>query len=239
MRKKVILILGASSDLAIAFIHQEIGKYDYIIAHYHSNGSRLLEIQKEYTDKVKLVKADFASIQELQNFIDEIKSGIIPNYIIHFPAVECKLRKFEKIAISDFQDNLQVSVLSVILILQNLLPLMAKEQYGKIVFILSIHTITDGHEYISDYLTAKYSLLGLMKALTVEYKEKGIRINGVSPDMIETKFISGLPRIAIEKKKNENMSKELLSVSDIVPTIAYLLDEASDCFFGQNIGLVR
>lgn len=99
--------------------------------------------------------------------------------------------------------------------------------------------MTDGHKYISDYMTAKYSLLGLMKALTVEYKEKGIRINGVSPDMADTKFISGLPRIAIEKKKDESMSKALLSASDIVPTIAYLLDEASDCLFGQNIGVVR
>lgn len=239
MRKKVVLILGASSDLAIAFIHEEIDKYDYVIAHYHSNGNRLLDIQKQYPDKMHLVKADFAAIQGLQSFIEEIKSGIIPNYIIHFPAVKCKLRKFEKIALSDFQENLQISVISVVVILQNLLPLMAKEHYGKIVFVLSIHTMTDGHKYISDYMTAKYSLLGLMKALTVEYKEKGIRINGVSPDMADTKFISGLPRIAIEKKKDESMSKALLSASDIVPTIAYLLDEASDCLFGQNIGVVR
>lgn len=239
MQKKVLLILGASSDFGISFIHKEIEKYDYIIAHYYSNEHRMKEIQEKYPEKICLMRADFNNIKDIQRFSDEIKEGIIPNYIIYFPAAKCKLRNFNKIPVDDFRKHIRISVIAVVIIMQSLLPLMAKAHYGKIVFVLTIHTITDGQKYISDYVTAKYALLGLMKSLAMEYRDKGIRINGVSPDTTETKFISNLPVIAVESKINENGSKKLLSVSDIIPTIAYLLDEASDCLSGQNIGLVR
>lgn len=239
MRKKVLLILGASSDMGIAFIESEIGNYDYIIAHYHNNANRLLHLKKRYPPKMHLMKADLSNIEEVLEFADNIKKGFIPNYIIHFPAVKCKLKRFEKIAVDEFEENMRVSVNSIVVILQNILPFMVKNHYGKIVFILSIHTIADGHKYISDYVTAKYALLGLMKSLTIEYKDQGIRINGVSPDTVDTKFISELPRMAIEIKKNKYKSKKLMGVSDVIPTIAYLLDEASDCLFGQNIGLTQ
>lgn len=237
--EKILLVLGASSDLGIAFLQAEIEKYEYVIAHYYHNGEELFRLKKKYPEKLCLMNADFNNMEEVCRFSKEIISGRIPNYVVHFPAMKCRLRRFEKITINDIEENMRISMKSITVILQNLLPLMSKKHYGKIVFILSVHTATDGYKYISDYMIAKYALLGLMKSLSMEYKDKGIRINGVSPDTIETKFISELPEIAIEKKKNENNSKRLLTVSDVIPTIAYLLDEASDCLFGQNIVLLH
>lgn len=225
--------------MGIAFINSEINKYDYIIAHYNSNADSLLQLRERYPKKIELKKADFYNVQDIQKFADEIANTNPPNYIIHFPAVRCKLKKFDKTLISEFEKNMQVSVNSIIIILQKLLPIMVKAHYGKVVFILSINTIADTHKYITDYVTAKFALLGLLKSLSAEYKDKGIRINGISPDTVETKFISELPQIVIDNRRNEDASKGLLTASDIVPTIAYLLDEGSDCLYGENIGVTR
>lgn len=235
MGEKVLLILGASSDLGVAFINSEIENYDHIIAHYNSNPTSLLLLQKKYPQKIEMKQADFSDKKNIEKFIDEIENGKIPNYIIHLPALKCKLRKFKKIPFEEFEKSMWVSLKSIFLILQKILPLMEKKQYGKIVFISSVYTEIGTYKYITDYIVVKSALMGLMKELALEYKDKGIRINGVSPDMIETKFISDFPRLAVENKKEENPSKCLLKVSDIVPVIAYLLDVASDHLYGENI----
>lgn len=238
MQDKVLLILGASSDLGVAFINAEIEKYSYIIAHYNHNVSSLLQLKKKYPEKICLKQADFSVEDEIKRLIEGIiQEGKIPSYVIHFPAVKCKLRKFHKIPSEEFQTNMQISVNSIILILQKLLPFMSKQHYGKIVFVLSIHTITGNHKYIADYIMTKFALLSLMGSLTAEYGEKGIRVNSISPDTIATKFISELPDLAVENKKDKSLTKKLLEVSDIVPTIAYLLDDSSDGLYGQNIGI--
>lgn len=237
MKEKILLILGASSDLGIKFIESEIKKYDYIIAHYNKNINPLLKLQKRFPEKMSLKRADFNNIQDLQKFTEEIKNEKIPTHIIHFPAIKCCLKRFDKFDMKRFEENMQISVFSIALILQNILPVMVKQHYGKIVFVLSIYTITDMQKYISDYIIAKFALLGLMKSLSAEYKDKGIRINGVSPDLIETKFLSELPHIVVDNIKSENSSKGILSISDVIPVIAYLLDEVSDSIYGQNIGI--
>lgn len=235
MSEKILLVLGASSDLGVAFIDSEIEKYDYIIAHYNNNPTSLLLLQKKYPHKIEIKQADLSNKKNIEKFIDKIGNKKIPSHIIHLPAVKCKLRKFKKIPFEEFEKGMWVSLNSIFLILQKLLPLMEKKHYGKIVFVSSIYTEIGAHIYITDYIIVKSALIGLMKELAIEYKDKGIRINGVSPDMIETKFISEFPRLAVENKKEEYPSKCLLKVSDIVPVIAYLLDVASDHLYGENI----
>ena len=238
MQKKILLVLGASSDLGTAFIRAELGNYEYIIAHYNHNKGSLIQLKEEYPEKICLKQADFLKNDQIEKLAEEIvQEGRIPNYVVHFPAVKCKLRKFSKIPIEEFQLNMQISVYSLVLLLQKLLPFMAKQHYGKIVFVLSIHTMGEMHKYITDYIMAKFALLSLMKSLTAEYRDKGIRINSLSPDMVATKFISELPEIAVESKRDRKATKKLLAVSDIIPTIAYLLDKASDGLYGQNIGI--
>ena len=61
---------------------------------------------------------------------------------------------------------------------------MAKRKKGKIIFMLTVHTCQTPLKGCADYITEKYALLGLMKALAVEYANKGITVNGISPGAI-------------------------------------------------------
>lgn len=65
------------------------------------------------------------------------------------------------------------------------LPHMIKNGGGAIVNISSVH----GHKIIPGcfpYPVAKHALLGLTKALGVEYAKHNVRINSISPGLIET-----------------------------------------------------
>ncbi|KPC49812.1 SDR family oxidoreductase [Amantichitinum ursilacus] len=68
---------------------------------------------------------------------------------------------------------------------QALLPHMLARGYGNIVNIASVH----GHKIIPGafpYPVAKHGLIGLTKALGIQYAAQGIRVNSVSPGLILT-----------------------------------------------------
>ena len=89
----------------------------------------------------------------------------------------------------------------------------------------------------SPYITVKYALYGLMRTLASEYASKGITVNGVSPDMMETRFLSEIPRLVIEKHAADSPLGRNITVQDVAPAIAYLLSDQAQAVTGQNLGI--
>ncbi|WP_110674375.1 MULTISPECIES: SDR family oxidoreductase [Salinicola] len=70
-------------------------------------------------------------------------------------------------------------------VIQALLPEMLANGYGHVVNIASVH----GHKIIPGafpYPVAKHGLIGLTRALGIEYAARGLRFNSISPGLIRT-----------------------------------------------------
>lgn len=90
-------------------------------------------------------------------------------------------------------------------------------------------------KYTSEYATVKYSLLGLLKSLAREYEGRGIAINGVSPDMMETKFLSEIQPLIIEQNAYTRPNGKNLAIDDTISVIIDLLTKKDISFSGNNI----
>lgn len=236
--QKVLFVLGASSDLGIALIDKVACNYDYILAHYNNTDVKLLELQKKHGEKICLLQADFSDENSVIKLNEKIgETGIQPTHIVHFPSSKFHQEKFHKIDWNLHQEGIDISLRSIVIILKNILPQMAKTKKGKIIFMLSSATLNTPPKYLSYYVSIKYALLGLMKSLAVEYADKGIRVNAVSPDMIETRYLNDIPDLIVQQNAANSPIRRNLSVDDVIPTIEYLLSEQADCVSGQNIGI--
>lgn len=235
-RKMILLILGASSDLGCALMRRILIKYDLVLAHYRHMNSQLEELKQEYGDRLQLLQADFMDRDSIEHMIDVMKEKEwFPTHIVHFPAPKFQYTKYDKVGYEEFETELLTSLYSLINVTQAFLPFMKKQKYGKIVVMLSICTQGVPPKFLAPYVTAKYAMLGLVKALAADYAEKGIQVNGVSPEMIDTKFLSNIPDFVKEQSVLSNPTKRILQVGDVIPTFEYLLSEAADCVTGQNI----
>jgi len=68
---------------------------------------------------------------------------------------------------------------------QALLPHMINNRYGNVVNVASVH----GHKVVRGalpYAVAKHGLVGMTRVLGVEYAAEGIRVNSISPGLIDT-----------------------------------------------------
>jgi len=236
--EKVLLVIGASSDMGEALIESTYENYSVILAHYRTMNEGLQVLKERLGEKLVLLQADLSHEEQVQGLIHEISEmKLIPSHIVHFPAPICNNQKFHKIKWNVFQEEMDISLKSLILILQSFMPKMAKLKYGKVVLLLSF--VIDGMppKYCSNYVMTKYALLGLMKSLAVEYADKGITVNGVSPAWVMTKYIDNQPDFLVEQNAQLSPIGRNLLVSDIVPSINWLLSDGADCVNGQNISI--
>ena len=233
---KILMITGASSDFGTGFIERNHESYDKIIAHYNTNKEKLLKLNEKCSGKLILKCADLNDIDSVKKMMNEISaSNISPHHFLHFAAKKLTYKRFRQIDTTELEEEFRCSVFSFIEIMKSILPNMSANKYGKAVVMLSSCLSGRPPKFMSSYVMSKYALLGSVMSLSAEYAEKGICINAVSPDMTDTNFISDIPEMIVEMTRKKNVMKRNLSVDEVLPTIEYLLSDASDKVTGQNI----
>lgn len=240
MNEKILLITGASSDIGAKLIEEINKDYDFIIAHHNGDESNLLGLKEKLGEKLILIEGNFKDEDATYKFVEDIKkTEKIPTHIVHLPAGKFENIKFSKLTWDKFENDINIALRSLVIILNAFLPDMAKNKYGKIVVMLTSCTTNIPPKYLASYVTSKYALLGLVKALANEYADKGIRINGISPTMIETKFLQSVPELLVKQNAMNSPTGSNLSVNDVIPMFQFLLSENANSITGQNIAITN
>lgn len=230
-----ILILGASSEIGLALIERIHGQYGRVIAHFCRSDADLLALQKRIGARLVLEQADFSDDAQTDEFVARIAAKYPEiSRLVHLPAGKISYARFPKKNWDGVQNELDIQLRSIYKVLQALLPKMAREGAGRIVFALSSCT-QKAPGLLADYTAVKFALLGLMQSLAAEYAGKGVCVNAVSPSMIETKLLEKVPHLLIEENAKQNPTGRNARVSDVVPAIEFLLSDSSGFLTGQNI----
>ena len=87
------------------------------------------------------------------------------------------------------------------------------------------------------YSLIKSTLISLAKNLSVEFSEKNIRVNCISPGIIDTKLTKDIPEIVKEFYKVNSLTGKLTTLQDVVNLTLYLLSEKAKNITGANLNL--
>ena len=230
------LIAGASSDIGCEIIRRIDEKEGVIYAHYHKNREKIDAIVPSLSGKIIAVGADLGTVSGVETLIKDIESYCdFPEKIVLLPSPKVANVRFKDLSWQDFQAHLDIQVRAASMILGRFLPKMARAKRGKVVFMLSSYTIGVPPPSMANYVTAKYALMGLMKALASEYAGKRITINGISPSMVNTRFLSKINEKIVELESQRNPLGRVAVPSDVAPLVKFLLSDESAYMTGVNI----
>lgn len=245
--KKIILILGASSDLGIALIRSlnDQEKRDgvsgrcTVLAHYAHTKDVLNELQDECDAlSIRLFQSDLSKSDEVDHLIAQlIEKSLIPTHIVSFAAAAYCYMRLSEWDEAVVRKDMDIQVYALAAVFKAFLPRMAEKRYGKVVVMLSSCTIGEPPHFLSNYTTVKYALLGLVKSAAAEYGGQGLNINGISPAMVDTRFVRGIGRKMRELNAEENPRHRNLNVDDVIPAIRYLLSDEAEFANGTNLNL--
>jgi 3-oxoacyl-[acyl-carrier protein] reductase len=94
--------------------------------------------------------------------------------------------RVESISYADWQRQLAITLDTAFLMTRAVLPIMKKQNYGRIVNVTSVTGPLVSNSGSGAYGAAKGAMDGLMRAVAIEHGLDGITINGVAPGWIQT-----------------------------------------------------
>jgi 3-oxoacyl-[acyl-carrier protein] reductase len=138
-------------------------------------------------------------------------------------------------ALADFARLQQVNVTAPFLLCRALAPGMAARGFGRIVNITSVFGVVSRVGRAA-YSTTKFGLLGLTRALAVEYASRGVLINGLAPGFIDTELTRRvLGADGIKEMEARIPVGRMAQAEEIARACAYLASPANTYVTGQNI----
>ncbi len=236
--KKFALITGASSELGSALAVRLALKGTTVLAHYRTAfPESILPVGAK--GRIVPIRADFSSMEETQEMINTIRDEYgRPQEFVHFPATPLHYRRISEFDWTAFEADMHVQLRSLLVLLRAFLPTPKTASDAgslKIVLVLSSVTVGVPPKYLSAYTILKFAQLGVLRAVAAECADQNVKIYGVSPSMVETRFLNQIPAKARELSGLQNPMRRNAVPQDVIPLIEFLLSSDADYVNGCNI----
>jgi 3-oxoacyl-[acyl-carrier protein] reductase len=233
---ELVLVTGASSEIGGELIRR-LPSETRVLAHYFNGAARVAKLVAELgAERVVPVLCDMADADAVRAFSDAIVTQHgCPRRVVHLASPQLQYRRFKEIDSNSWVRSLSVQLGAIVVILQRVLPEMARHRGGSVVFVLSSVTLGSPPAFLAEYVTAKHALLGLMRGLVAEFAPRGIRINAVSPSMTKTEFLANVPEKLVELAAERHPLKRLATPAEVAETIRFLLSDDAGFVNGVNL----
>jgi len=143
---------------------------------------------------------------------------------------------FDELSDQQWEQALSVNVRGVYECVKAVLPLMRKQNYGKIINITS-GTVFRGTTGMLHYVASKGAVLAMTRSMANELGGYGIRCNCIAPGLVMTDPIAARTDLDHVKQAmiNARALKRAQKPEDLVGTVIYLASADSDFVSGQTI----
>ena len=238
IERKVALVIGGSGGIGSA-VCKALAKSGFDLAiHYFSNASTAGNVLSEVIssgNKAYIFKADITNKKEVQEMIDDVvqRMGTI-TVLVNCTTSKIPTIKLADLQWDDFELHLNNQIKGSFNLAQNVVPIMEKKGYGKIITINSQALEAPSADWLP-YITAKGALMGFTRSLAFELAPKGIRVNSVSPGMADTDLIADIPDRVKMVIAAKTPLRRLATTDDIASSVVFLASENSDFLCGETI----
>lgn len=239
---RVYLITGASSEVGMKFVKkldEAATENITVVAHYAKNKDGLEQLQKELSFvTLDLIQADLSLEKGAAAICDYIKEKQLEvTHVLHLAASPYSFTKIKKWDEEKVRKEMQIQFFAFASLMKEILPKMAKKGFGRVCVMLSASVLGTPPKFVSDYVAVKSALLGYMKAAAAEYGDKGVCVNGISPNMMETKFLENIDEKIVQMAAEKSALKRNIRVEETVNGIVYLLSDEASYVNGINLNL--
>lgn len=233
------LVTGSSQGIgkAIALGLAEMGAN--ILVHYRGEKKLAENVVNEIRKsgvKSESVGADLSKPESAEYLASESRRLIGPVDILVLNASIQIRRKWQEISLQDFELQVNVNVLSGLLLMQKFIVHMQKQKWGKILTIGSVQQ-NRPHPDMLVYSASKAAICNMVKSLAVQLAPYGININNLAPGTIDTiRNRDVLTDTAyLEKVKSKIPVGYIAQPRDCVSLAVLLCSDAGRYITGENI----
>lgn len=236
---KVALITGASRGIGRS-IALELAKSGISIAiNYNSSEKQAKEVLdqiKGLNQNANIYKADVSNEVEVSEMIHKIESDFGRIDIAVNNAGISQIGLFTDMTTKDRDRMIGVNLIGAMNISKAVLPGMIHIKHGNIINISSMWGEA-GASCEVVYSATKAGLIGFTKALAKEVGPSGIRVNCVSPGLIDTDMNSELSKADMKELLDEIPLDRIGTPEDIAKAVKFLVSDSASYITGQVLSV--
>jgi 3-oxoacyl-[acyl-carrier protein] reductase len=237
---KVALITGASSGIgaASATVLADLGARVAIGYHHNPSGADAVREAIAITGgKAIALKADVRNADEIQTLVRRTSEELGPiDILVNNAGSLIQRQKLPEMTTECWDEVMDLNLKSAMLCAREVAPAMMRQQSGAIINVASIAGRTGGGPGAAAYSAAKAGLISFTKSLAKELAPHGIRVNAVSPGVIDTPFhqVFSTPEM-IQNFISSIPLGRLGKPMECATVIAFLASDASAYVVGETI----
>jgi len=239
---KVVLVTGASSGIgrataelfgrcgasvAITYLNNKSGADEALAAISAGRSSR----------EAIAIRADVTKTSEINEMIREVEDGLGPvDILVNNAGSLIERLKTLEMTEERWNEVINLNATSAFFAAKAVIPKMLERGSGVIVNVTSIAGRNGGALGSIHYSSAKAAILTMTKGLAKEFASQGIRINAVSPGVIDTPYHENFttPEVMANLRKAIPMGREGRP-DEVAGVIAFLASEAASYLCGETI----
>ncbi|MFI9510320.1 SDR family NAD(P)-dependent oxidoreductase [Nocardia sp. NPDC052566] len=192
-------------------------------------------------DRVDFVPADITDPAEVEHFFAAVAergrligafncAGVIGTDTI------LRGSHFHEADPARFDDVMAVNVTALARCLRGELALMVEHGAGgAVVNCSSVAGLRAADSLSVSYTAAKHAVIGMTRALAVEYARHGIRVNAVCPGVIDTDMLGGLHDQLLAHLRAKNPSARIGTPAEVADTVEFLLSDRAAYISGTTV----
>jgi len=249
MKNKVVIITGAGMGLGYAAAKELASKgASLMLVDY--NEEALENAKKELTQAfpdvtILTTVADVSKEEAVRKYVDETVKhlGRIDGFYNN-AGIEGKQASITEYDINIFKKVIDINLMGVYYGLRYVIPVMQKQQYGRIVNVASVGGIR-GVLNQMPYVASKHAVSGMTKNAALEYGKEGILTNTIAPGAILTPMVAEAfrevnpkdPKAAEAEYAKRNPTRRLGQPEEVAKVVAFLLSDDNGYISGQTIAI--
>lgn len=179
------------------------------------------------------IEADCSDKASIRRAADQTRADLGPVAIVVNNAGISPYRSFLELDEDLFDKTIKVNLRGPFLVIKETLPDMLATGWGRIINITS-SSVQSGAPNLVHYVSSKGGLVGMTKALAIEFAKQGVTVNMVPPGSIDTPMLRGAPIDAESYGKALPVGR-LGQPEDVAGAVAYLASEEASYVTGQVI----
>lgn len=240
LTKKVAVITGASSGLGIQFA-KALARQGASIAILARREDKLREVKKEIEEIGHLcvaIRCDVSNERHVTEAVQAIvkKCGTIDILVNNAGAANAT--PAEDLTMQEWDEVLDVNLRSVFMMSREVGKHMIERKYGKIINISSMYGFVANTMYpLANYHASKSGVIGLTRALAIEWAQYNITVNSIAPGFFKTEMTS--EDLETEEfntfVKTFSPMKRIGREGEIDGALIYLASDASSFMTGQTL----
>ena len=226
---ETVLVTGASGNLGSAIAERLAEAGAAVVAHYHRNEAAAAALVKQLGGG-DVVQADLSDESAVERVFESVKPSLVVNNAAAQPVTG-----MADMTIEQWRDVLAANLDSAFLVTQHAANAWSEAgETGAIVNIGSIEGLdpAEGHAH---YSTSKAGLLMLTRAAALEFGSAGIRINSVSPGLIERDGLARDWPDGVARWQDRAPLGRIGSAIDVADAVLFLLSPAARWISGANL----